>query len=118
MRSPASTLMVLLAILAFHQGASADAIVMTRAMRASTILEAFVEESVVRLEVEVGAADLHRARLSRVDQCADVSDPEPGRIGHPITLGTLNSPASDSGALASASSFAIDPPTRSSRRLR
>ncbi len=50
--------MVLLAVLVFHQGASADAIVMTRAMTASTILEAFVEESVVRLEVEIGGADL------------------------------------------------------------
>jgi hypothetical protein len=58
MRSPAAAAIILLATLAAHRASSADAIVKTRAMSASTILEAFVDESVVRLELEVGAVDL------------------------------------------------------------
>ncbi len=47
----------LLLLLASAGPAFADAIVVTRAMLASTIVEVFVEEDQVRLEVEFGAAD-------------------------------------------------------------
>ncbi len=40
--------------------AYADAIIMTRAMTASTIAEIFVEESAVRVELEIGLQDLPR----------------------------------------------------------
>ena len=36
----------------------ADALVVTKAMRATTIAEVFVDSEVVRVEFEVGAADL------------------------------------------------------------
>lgn len=38
--------------------ASADAIVVTKAMTASTVVEIFVEESEIRVEMEIGVADL------------------------------------------------------------
>src|SRR5207247_8644887 len=63
-----------------------------------------------------GAADLGRARLSGSDERADLPDRAPVRDTHPITLGTLKRPCSDSGALASASSRDIDGRSVSSRR--
>ena len=36
----------------------ADAIVMTRAMTASTIVELFIEDDGIRLEMEIGVSDL------------------------------------------------------------
>ncbi len=48
----------LLVALLFPVMAAADAIVVTRAMTASTIAEIFVEDDQVRVELEIGAADL------------------------------------------------------------
>lgn len=45
-------------IAATANDAIADALVVTRAMKASTIAEIFIEEDQVRVEIEVGAADL------------------------------------------------------------
>ena len=38
--------------------ALADAIVVTKAMTASTVVEVFIEESEIRVEMEIGVADL------------------------------------------------------------
>ena len=51
-------LALLLVVLVVPTSALADAIVVSRAMSSTTILEAFIEESLVRVEIEVGAADL------------------------------------------------------------
>ncbi|MDC0936944.1 hypothetical protein OAS39_11715 [Pirellulales bacterium] len=48
----------LLAILVAVGDAHGDAVIVTRAMQASTIAEIFVEERQVRVEIEVGATDL------------------------------------------------------------
>lgn len=40
--------------------AQADAVIMTRAMKASTIVELFVEEGQLRMELEIGANDLKK----------------------------------------------------------
>lgn len=40
----------------------ADALVVTRAMKASTIAEIFVDEEQIRVEIEVGAEDLKAFR--------------------------------------------------------
>jgi hypothetical protein len=40
----------------------ADALVVTRAMQASTIAEVFVDEDQIRVEIEVGAADVEAFR--------------------------------------------------------
>jgi hypothetical protein len=49
----AACLLVLPARVAF-----ADAIVVTKAMTATTVVEIFIEESVIRVELEIGMADL------------------------------------------------------------
>ena len=54
----------------------ADAIVITKAMTASTIAEIFIEESSVRVELEIGGRDLEGFRNLMPD---DVY----GRLGHP-----------------------------------
>jgi hypothetical protein len=48
----------MVAIVVATNRAHADAIVVTRAMKASTIVEIFVDENQVRAEIEVGAEDL------------------------------------------------------------
>ena len=45
-------------LLAGATPAAADAIVITQAMKASTIAEIFVEESSIRVEIEIGGRDL------------------------------------------------------------
>jgi len=56
-----NTILIWLAVAASPSAASADAIVVSRAMKASTIAEFFVDERGVRVEIEVGASDLDRA---------------------------------------------------------
>ena len=48
----------LLAVLLLAPVVRPDAVVITRAMTASTIAEVFVEEDQVRVEIEIGVADL------------------------------------------------------------
>ena len=48
----------LVLVLALASFARADAVVVTRAMTASTIAEVFVEEDLVRVELEIGVSDL------------------------------------------------------------
>jgi hypothetical protein len=48
--------LVVVAVTANH--ARADAVVVTRAMQASTVAEIFIEEKQIRAEIEVGAADM------------------------------------------------------------
>ncbi len=43
---------------AMNQRADADALVVTRAMQASTIVEIFIERKQIRVEIEVGAGDI------------------------------------------------------------
>ena len=45
-------------IVATVKHAHADAVVITRAMQASTIVEIFIDEEQVRAEIEIGAADV------------------------------------------------------------
>ena len=52
-----SVAVVLLGFIALPQSLPADAIVVTRAMTASTIAEIFVQEDAVRVELEIGPAD-------------------------------------------------------------
>jgi hypothetical protein len=56
-RCPLRTLPLLL-IAVWVPALHADAVVMSRAMQASTIAEVFVEEGAVRIELEIGAGDL------------------------------------------------------------
>ena len=49
---------LVLLLLGFARDAWADAVVVTRAMSASTVAEVFVEEEAVRIELEIGVNDL------------------------------------------------------------
>jgi len=53
---------IALAALVLPVSAAGDAIMVTRAMQASTIAEIFVEEGAVRVEIEIGAEDLQGFR--------------------------------------------------------
>jgi hypothetical protein len=46
------------ALVARPPGARADAIIITKAMTASTIAEIFIDESSIRVELEIGGRDL------------------------------------------------------------
>ncbi len=52
------TIVVWIVVVATTDDARADAIVVTRAMRASTIAETFIEDGQILVEIEVGMADL------------------------------------------------------------
>ena len=76
MRSPINPrfiAMVALAVLT-ARGAAADAIVVTQAMKASTIAEIYVEDGRIRLELEIGTGDL--------DACNLLPDPIYKKLGH------------------------------------
>ncbi|MCZ6834841.1 MAG: hypothetical protein O7G85_03625, partial [Planctomycetota bacterium] len=58
LRTQMRILMILALLLFVSTVVVADAIVVTRAMAASTIAEIFIEESSVRVEVAIGPQDL------------------------------------------------------------
>jgi len=68
-------LFLLLACLLLPQRAAADAIVMTRAMTATTIAEFFIEDNHVRVELEIGLRDLDAFRNLTPDAIYE-------RLGH------------------------------------
>jgi hypothetical protein len=68
-----------LGILSVGALARADAVVVTRAMTANTILEAFVEESAVRMELEIGPGDVDT--LAALIEAKDVPGPVPTEAG-------------------------------------
>lgn len=58
----------------------ADAIVVTRAMTASTIAEIFIDEGMIRVELEIGVGDLNGFRNIMPDELHE-------RLGHdPVRL--------------------------------
>ncbi len=57
MRSAVRTLTILVTALLLNEAASADAIIVSRAMKATTIMEAFLDESALRVEIEMGLDD-------------------------------------------------------------
>ena len=48
--------------------AAADALVITRAMRASTIAEIFIEADAIRIELEIGEVDIESFRNLMPDE--------------------------------------------------
>ena len=81
--SPAPILAVLVLWLAAHPVAG-DAVIVTRAMTASTIMEAFVEEGGVVVELEVGPADADA--LHSLIQAAAAELPVPVPAGSGLTI--------------------------------
>ena len=67
---------LLLALALIGERAMADAIIRTQAMLASTIAEYYVEEEQIRLELEIGAADLQAFRNLLPDEIYQ-------KLGHP-----------------------------------
>ena len=80
MRRAVATAIALLVSAAFDDGAAGDAIVRSQAMSASTILEVFVEPSVIRLELEIGEPDAPAFANLQPDEARvlDARQPEPG----------------------------------------
>ena len=67
-RNSCLSIFVLLLLVLSPSAAQADAIVISQAMFASTIAEYFVEEDHVRVELEIGAADVNAFRNLMPDQ--------------------------------------------------
>ncbi len=57
MRNALRLLPILVAVLAIHPSVMADVVIVSRAMKATTILEAQLDESVLRVEIEMGLGD-------------------------------------------------------------
>jgi len=71
---------ILMAALVMHQIASADVIVVSRAMKATTIAEIFIESDVIHVEMEIGVSDLDGFRNLMPDEIHE-------RLGHePVPL--------------------------------
>ncbi len=66
---------ILIVCLAELRFAQADAIVVSKAMSASTIAEVFIEDGVIRLELEIGVQDLNAFRNLLPDELYE-------RLGH------------------------------------
>jgi len=52
------TIALVIALAALVRPASADVLIVNRSMSASTIVEIYIEEDVVRVELEIGEADI------------------------------------------------------------
>jgi len=57
MRTASKLVPILVCLLVIHGPATGDAVITVRAMRATTIMEVFVERSTVRVEIEMGLRD-------------------------------------------------------------
>jgi len=57
-RWPSLTIALVIALAALVRPASADVLIVNRSMSASTIVEIYIEEDVVRVELEIGEADI------------------------------------------------------------
>jgi len=66
---------ILLVFLTDLRFAQADAIIVTKAMTASTIAEVYIEDGVIRLELEIGVRDLNAFRNLLPDELYE-------RLGH------------------------------------
>ncbi len=57
MRAASRLLLIFVCLLVIHGSATGDAIIVSRAMKATTIMEAFLDESALRVEIEMGLED-------------------------------------------------------------
>ena len=57
-RWPILTIVLVISLTALMRPASADVLVVNRSMSASTIVEIYIEADVVRVELEIGEADI------------------------------------------------------------
>ena len=88
---------IIACVLVIHAPAFGDAIVLSRAMRATTIMEAFLEDSTMRVEIEMGLADVlvpqDQVRAAALELATEIAQSSP--LGVTETRATLRQGLAD-----------------------